>query len=272
MRPYWFPVLDPHGQRVTRSYPMESVFGEDQDHKHHRSLWVAYGDVNKTDDWSEEPKCGTQTHQGFRHVGAGGAVVTLDEDVCWRSHAGDPVLDERRLWRYWKVRGGARLLDLSVDLRPAAGLAEVIFGDTKEGGLCSVRVASSMDVRRGKGGRIENSRGGVDEGQTWGKRAEWCDYSGPVAGRTSGIAILDHPQSFRHPTWWHVRDYGLMTANCFAWSEYTGDKTQNGSHHLKAGETLSFRYRVYVHDGDAAAGAVARRWTDFATPPAVTKA
>jgi hypothetical protein len=27
--------------------------------------------------------------------------------------------------------------------------------------------------------------------------------------------MFDHPQNPRHPTWWHVRDYGLFAANPF---------------------------------------------------------
>ena len=33
---------------------------------------------------------------------------------------------------------------------------------------------------------------------------------GQVEGKVRGIAILNHPESFRHPTPWHVRTYGLF--------------------------------------------------------------
>jgi len=32
-------------------------------------------------------------------------------------------------------------------------------------------------------------------------------------GKTVGIAVFDHPSNPRHPTTWHVRDYGLFAAN-----------------------------------------------------------
>jgi hypothetical protein len=265
-RPYWFPLLDPYGHRVTRSFPMERLPGEKWDHPHHRSLWVAYGEVNGTDNWSEDPKHATQAHQGFNYLGGGPVALVVDHNVSWRSHEGTAVLDERRVWRYYHLGERARLIDLEVDLTPAAGVPEVVFGDTKEGGLCSLRVATSMDVPKGK---ITNSRGGVDEKQTWGKRAEWCDYSGPVEGQTVGLTILDHPSSFRHPTWWHVRDYGLMTANCFGLSHFTNG-AEDGTHHLPAGQTLKFRFRVYVHRGDCAAATPEARWQDYAQPTAVT--
>ena len=35
-----------------------------------------------------------------------------------------------------------------------------------------------------------------------------------------GIAILNHPASFRYPTYWHVRDYGLFAANPFGLHDF----------------------------------------------------
>jgi len=80
--------------------------------------------------------------------------------------------------------------------------------------------------------------------------------------------VLDHPDSFRHPTWWHVRNYGLMTANCFGLGHFTNGQA-DGTYVLPAGETLPFRYRVYVHPGDATAGRVADKFHDYAHPPQV---
>ena len=57
--------------------------------------------------------------------------------------------------RYHIGRGSAcevRILDLKLEFTPVAG--DVTFGDTKEGGLISVRVCTSMDAD--KGGTIHN--------------------------------------------------------------------------------------------------------------------
>jgi len=141
----------------------------------------------------------------------------------------------------------------------------VLFGDTKEGGTLSVRVAESLEVQ--ETGTLVNSYGGVTEREVWGKRAQWCDYSGLLEGRVVGLAVFDHPSNFRHPVWWHARNYGLMTANLFGLSYFTGDKSQRGDFTLKKGETLALRYRVYVHAGDACEAAVGAKYHDFANPP-----
>ena len=81
----------------------------------------------------------------------------------------------------------------------------------------AVRLNEVMRLTHGKAagtGHIVQSTG-VRDGATWGKRAEWCDYYGPVEGQVVGIAIFDHPSNPAHPTWWHVRDYGLFAANPF---------------------------------------------------------
>jgi hypothetical protein len=159
-----------------------------------------------------------------------------------------------------------RIMDF--DLRLTATDGDVLFGDTKEGGMLTVRVASSMDVERNQGGRIENSYGGVNEAETWGKAAHWCDYSGIVEGQKVGVAVMDHPESFRYPTYWHVRDYGLMAANPFALGDYTGG-VKDGSHLLKSGETMRFRYRVVLHQGDALAADIRNQYLNFVAPPRV---
>jgi hypothetical protein len=89
-----------------------------------------------------------------------------------------------------------------------------------------------------------------------------------VSGARVGIAVLDHPLSFRYPTYWHVRDYGLMGANPFALKAYTNGM-KDGSYLLRSGEEMRFVYRVIVHLGDACEAGVRRQYLDFATPPSV---
>jgi hypothetical protein len=266
-RPYFYPLIAPQGLRVTRSYPMETdVAGEDHDHPHHRSLYIAYGEVNGADNWSEESGHGYTIPQSVDSVQSGDAAGQFVTTSLWATADKQPLLTQHLTVTIWNTDDSVRLLDFAIKLEATHG--DVHFGDTKEGGILSARVASIMDVDRGKGGRIENVYGGINEGETWGKAAHWCDYSGYVDGKRVGIAILDHPLSFRYPTHWHVRDYGLMTANPFGYAAYTNG-VKNGSHTLPAGETLPFTYRVVLHEGDATQGQVNAHYLDFAAPPRV---
>jgi len=111
---------------------------------------------------------------------------------------------------------------------------------------------------------------GVRGADIWGKAARWVDYWGPLGGRTMGIAILDHPASFRHPTHWHARDYGLVAANPFGLHDFTGAPQGSGDHTIPAGGSLALRSLFVFHEGDAeSAGieAVWRRWAKAGEHP-----
>ena len=86
--------------------------------------------------------------------------------------------------------------------------------------------------------------------------------------KTVGVAYFDHPKNFRHPTYWHARDYGLRTANPFGLSYFEG-KGYNGDYTLPAGESLRFRYRVYIHKGDVVEGKVSEKYHNYVNPPKV---
>ena len=79
----------------------------------------------------------------------------------------------------------------------------------------------------------------------------------------AGIAIMNHPSSFRFPSYWHVRTYGLFAANPFGLHDFTAGK-EKGEYTLPAGETLKLRYRVLLHKGDEATGHVAEAFAEFA--------
>ncbi len=267
VRPFLHPVLGPGDTQVTRSWPIvPDVPGETTDHPHHKSIWVAYGECDKVDNWSEEPGHGWQRHQAFQALESGPVFGRIAAKNAWCYHNERKQFEEIRDMRFYALPGGKRLFDVAVTFRMTE--KDVTFRDTKEGGLISVRVASSMDVPRG--GRIENGYGGINEEETWGKRAPWCDYSGIVEDKHVGIAILDHETNPRYPTGWHVRDYGLMTANCFAWSYYRPEAKQKGHMKFKKGSKTTWRYRLYIHRGDAQKGKVADRFHDFVAPPKVT--
>ena len=273
-RPFMHPVVGPSGSNVTRTYPLVlDLPGETRDHHHQKSFWTAWGDlscngVQHDDGWSEAwdghgtivaRRCDIVENGPVR----GKIVMALD----WLSKDGIKIMEEERTYTYYLLNDGEQAVDLKVVFLPTEG--DVTFGDTKEGGICSIRVASSMDAT-GKG-TIENSYGAVGEDETWGKRAEWCDYYGPVKdGSIAGITIMDNPSNFRFPTYWHVRNYGLMTANPFGLSYFYNDKSKDGSYTIKAGEPFVFQYRVFIHSGSTKEATVGNRYHDYINPAKVT--
>lgn len=254
-KPALWPLVGPTGKRVTRSYPLERVGEPDQDHPHQRSFWFTHGSVNGIDFWAEGRGHGTIEHREFRKVSSGQrAVVSTSND--WLGPDGKKICDDVRTLTF-QVGEASRSVDFDIELRASAG--PLTLGDTKEGAF-GVRVASTMRQSAGRG-KIVNSQGQRD-GVAWGKRAAWVDYQGPVDGQVVGIAILNHPDSFRFPTWWHVRDYGLFAANPFGLKAF--GEGQDGTHVVPAGESLRLRYRVLLHRGDEKQGRVAEAFAEYA--------
>jgi hypothetical protein len=242
-----------------------TVPGEVQDQPHQRSLWVGYGDCAGVDNWTDLEGHGSQRHRAFRSRVSGPVFGQLSARIDWCTPKGATQFEEHRDIRVYATPAGMRLMDVAVTFVMSKGA--VTFGDTKEGGLLAVRVASSMDVRNG--GTIETAHGAVNQAEAWGRPSPWCDYSGEVAGKTVGIAIMEDVDNPRHPTEWHVRDYGLMAANCFAWSQYRPAAQLRGDMTFRKGSETTWRYRVYIHRGGARRGKVADHFCDFAFPPSV---
>jgi len=261
-RPYCYPLIGPGDAAMTRNWPMKDTPGEEQDHPHHRSLWFAHGAINGHDFWSEQKAFGKTVHEDFLEVKSGKKEGVIRSRNKWVAADGVVVCtDERTLRFYNPGRASERLFDFEITLKASNG--DLTFGDTKEGTM-AVRLAETMRLKGKVGqGHIVNSAG-VRDGQTWGKRAEWCDYYGPVEGKTVGIAILDHPQNPRHPTWWHVRDYGLFAANPFGQHDFESlpDKTA-GNLTVPAGQSVTFRYRFYLHEGDEQQAKVAEKYKQY---------
>jgi hypothetical protein len=109
-----------------------------------------------------------------------------------------------------------------------------------------------------------NSEGKVGVDQIWGKRANWVDYSGEVDGESLGIAIFDNPANLKHPTYWHARDYGLFAVNPFGEHEFYHDPKRDGSVTIAVGESLTFRFRVVIHHGDATEAQIAAAYNAYA--------
>ena len=257
-KPIFFPVRAPNGTIITRGFPIVSdVPGEAKDHPHQKGIWLTHGDVNGVDYWSEGEMTGKIIHRKFDVEKSNSGVGVLKSENAWTPPSGQAVLREVREVRILS-RPNVRIMDFNAQLTALGG--EVKFGDTKEGTF-GIRLAQPFSDK--EGGRMENSRGGVGEGECWGKPAEWVDYSTKINNETVGIAIFSHPQGFRHPTHWHVRGYCLFAANPFGLHDFYNDKTKDGSYTLGEGKSLYFRYRVLIHLGTAKEANIAQEYNTF---------
>ena len=259
-KPFFYPVIGPAGDPITRGYPMEPGENEATDHPHQRSFWYAHGVVNGVDFWAEGSQRGRIMQEKIIELTSGETVGVLKTQNAWVGPDGNVVCKDTRFHRFHKTTNGT-LIDFEIIYHASEG--EVTLGDTKEGTM-AIRVAPTMRLTGPVAqGSIVNSEGQRD-GETWGKRAAWCDYYGPVNDKVVGVAIFDHPANPKHPTWWHVRDYGLFAANPFGISDFENVPAGTGDIVIPQGEDLTWKYRFYLHLGDEKEGQVAERYEEYA--------
>jgi hypothetical protein len=290
-KPYCYPVLASDGTPMTRDFPMKQTPGEDTDHPWHRSLYFGHSMVNGVDFWNEgrgdagrSPEAkGKTVHDKLVETTSGKVGVLRTQDR-WVAPDGKVICTDQRSIRF-QATADARMIDYEVTLHAPAN-EPLVIGDNKDGtmairlaqwmtlphksqgGGANITGASSNVVSASKAigaGHIVNSVGHRDN-DTWGKRADWCDYYSQHNGKTYGVAIFDHPSNLRHPTWWQVRDYGLFAANPFGKHDFENLKNEPhaGDHKVAAGGSLTLRYRFYFHNGDEKAARIAERYAEYA--------
>ncbi len=277
-KPYLHPLRSAQGTVVTRGFPMRTdIPGEVRDHPHHRALFFAHGNINGVDFWGEgPPNQAAQTAKGVYYPASGelptGRTVfrKLDEAKS-RGQSGTLKAEFQLLGPDGKAMGSetqeytfsgdatTRVIDCTFTLAADQGIP-LKMGDTKEGTF-AIRVVNGLSK---PGVKMLNSEGKVGEDQIWGKRADWVDYSGEVDGESLGIAIFDNPANIKHPTYWHARDYGLFAVNPFGEHDFYHDPKRDGSVTIAPGQSLTFRYRVLIHHGDAAEAQIADAYNRYA--------
>ncbi len=253
-KPFFFPLRSAQGTVVTRSFPMvTNIPGEDHDEPHQRAMYFAHGRINGFDFWGEAafPRWSNHSVSTFGRTvfrkldeilgGADSGTLRVTFDLV--KSDGKTIAEETQAYTF-SGDEHSRTIDCEFTIHANHGPVEI--GDTKEGTF-AIRVVKALDSPPG---HMVNSTGATGEKRIWGKRADWVDYYGNVAGEDVGIAIFDHPENFRHPTYWHARGYGLFAANPFGTREFTRDRRQDGSCAIQTSGSLTLRYRVLIHHGD----------------------
>ncbi|MBV8878484.1 MAG: PmoA family protein, partial [Planctomycetaceae bacterium] len=202
-KPFFWP-LNGRGVNLLRGWPVEPKAGDSVDHPHHTGMYFAFGEVNGKDYWSKEP-----FSQKKLKMDAGQVFAEVLAENAW----GEDLVesDEVRIL----TDGNDVVADWTITLTAANG--PVTFAkdlkQAKEGAFVC-RLSQELSRAKGDGSEIIlDSKGNRGEKLARENSAPWVDYSGTVEGRKVGIAVMNHPSSWRSPSDWHVRAYGLFAAN-----------------------------------------------------------
>lgn len=258
-KPYLMPLRTPLGVIISRPFPIGNDVASanvkaSSFEPHQRPLYFSHGNINGLDFWGEQAfqrYYDDHNHQGYGHA----TLKNLEQVEESEDHATvrarfslkDPneslMAEETQSFTF---RGDKRMNVIDCEFVLFAVAGPVVMGDTKEGTF-GIRLSDELSAPHD---HMMNSNGAQGEPAIWGKPADWVNYHGTVSGKPVGIAILDSPASFRHPTTWHARAYGLFAANPFAAREFTKDQHADGSWTILEGDSLTFRYRVIIYDGE----------------------
>src|SRR5262249_52111713 len=268
-KPYFQPFLV-QGTIVTRDFPIENTIPPEHMkdpslEPHQRPMYFGHGNIDGIDFWgeavfshySDDMVFGRTVFRKLDEVRSGDTGA-LRAEFELKGPEGRVVADEIQSYAF----GGdenSRWIDCEITLVANHG-SDLTLGDSKEGTL-GIRLAKELNSPPG---HMVNSAGAEGEKAIWGKRADWVDYDGTVSGEKLGVAVFDSPRSFRHPTWWHARGYGLLAANPFGWREFYRDPEKDGSWTVPQGKQLKFRYRVFIHHGDYKEAKVAEAYQNYA--------
>jgi len=259
-KPYFHPVALTDGMVLTCLSP--------HDHPWHRALWFSWKMLNGVNYWEEDRKTGqSEGRTEVVHV-----KVTLHHDysatllLTLRYHAvnGPAVLTEARKIEVSRPdQDGRYRIDWQGTF--TAGQQDVVLqGGTSGGGYAGLSVRISQDTHDWRlidsEGR-EDSPDGSTAKNTHGQKAAWADFSvvDAASGEAGGIAIFQHPLSFRYPTYWHNIMNDKPSFGYFSpaplWAEpYT----------LGAAKSLTVRYRILVHPGKESTEQLASESAEFA--------
>lgn len=273
-KPSLFPLRTASGTMVTRGWPVEPSANERADHPHHVGLWFNYGDVNGLDFWNNSDavpaeraaKMGTVVHKRIVEATSGRDAGELNVEMEWVDSTGTPLLNENTRFVF---AGDAQSRTIDRITRLTALKAPVTLGDNKEG-LLGIRVARGLEqpspapvvltdaagkpqaktvTNEGVTGEYVGSDGKKGDA-VWGTRGPWMLLGGTVGSERVTLAMLDHPSNPGYPTAWHARGYGLFAANNLG-QQVFDPKAAEAKLTLQPGESITFRHRILILNGEA---------------------
>ena len=284
-KPVLVPVCTPSGIEVNRRHPLMEAEGASTDHPHHVGIFFAVDNVNGTEFWRNTSPPPQIKHIKIAEFTSGPGRGKLSTIMHWIDNDGRVVLEEKRSMIFLAAEHeNEYAIDFSIDL--AAKDAKVVFDDIEEG-MFAIRVSDYLRQGRDKlnlksgqplpkesiagTGFYFSSNGDETAKNVWGKRARWVALQGIRQQKVVGVAILNHPASINYPTWWHVRDYGLFSANPLGQGDFQRQRPRQYRKNkviplrltLEPGETAHFRFLVIIYEGIRTKEQIEKRFTEF---------
>jgi hypothetical protein len=240
---YIHPIFGLDGETLTEDFPPEGHF-------HHRGLCWTWAEVKVgdrlTDPWDLRGIRARFRRWSERQAGPETAVLAAEDD--WVLDEKQVVATEEIRLRVAKASDVGQAIDLDWRLEAKVGALQ-IAGRKKAGyGGLMLRFPALPET-------VLTTDAGPQPTDANLKAAAWADLSSKFGGKSdrSGAAIFVHPQHPNTPVGWTLRKYGFLNP---AWPG-TNPVT------LEPGKPLVLRYRLWIHRGDAMAGAIRQAYEAY---------
>lgn len=238
-KPFFHPLATPAGHVL-------SLF-EPSDHVWHRGLWYTIKFINGENFWEEhtgQPWATQQTITPPDVTHEAGDRIRVASKLNWVRPNGETIIRESRSFIYSTIDQDAYALDFTFDLTFAVDATLDRTPFTTWGGYGGLTMRGNRNWLQTRLLFDDNTT----SNRPTPKISKWCDMTGMIDGARDtqvGIATFDHVSNPRHPTPW----YGSTGAGHY----YNAAFLFNEPMKLSAGQALSQKYRVVVHDHERSA-------------------
>lgn len=103
---------------------------------------------------------------------------------------------------------------------------------------------------------------GQGSGPVDASRARWVKIEGRAGEATPGFLIMSHPDNFRHPESLRIRHDGPGEGGYIHFTPI-----REAGWQLESGHKTSYRYRIFLFDGELSAQTAELKWQQFVEPP-----
>lgn len=250
---YIHPLRSPGGAVVTDGFPVG--------HTHQHGLFFAWVDNtfrgDFTDFWNQQKETGTVAHRELTGTTSGDVFTGFSSRLQQISLEHGPVLDEK--WKitaydlgdYYVLNFVSTQNNITED---TLHINEYHYGGLGIRGNAAWNAVDSLAFRSEARFLTSEGKARVEANHS---RPLWTAMYGETKDGVAGVAVLDHPDNFRHPQ--PVRVHPTMPYFCLA-------PMVEGAMPIAPGQTYVSRYRIVTFDGEPDVETLNRMWKDYALP------
>jgi hypothetical protein len=248
---YFHPLTTPSGLVITDVAP--------EDHRHHRGAFLAWLEVRAGTSagdfwgWGEHAPLQDRVivHRGTENVAATPDGASFRVRNEWLA-ASVPLLKETLQVKV-TFRKDARVHDFTWHLTPSQDLT--LGRHAFSGFSVRTRKDAAIEAHDPDGAVKLPAPSHLNPETDWPSRPWYALELALTEGRKAGVAVMNHPDN--PPSLWHnVTDIGLLNPCIIA----------PAAVHVKAGQSLTLRYRVVTFDGAVPAALLNELAGAFANP------